>query len=88
MEGVRGDQRNHPYTVGMRSGLEASFSESMCEEIVVSEEYCKSIVEEKDGNIKALVVALPSLFIYTKVLPFPILYLCQYQLNIVRFLDH
>ena len=63
-------------------------SESMCEEIVVSEECCKSIVEDKVGNTKALVVVLPSLFINTKVFPFPILDLCQYQLNIVRFLDH
>ena len=60
----------------------------MCEELVVSEEYCNSIVEDKAGNIKALVVALPSVFINTKVFPFPILDLCQYQLNIVRFLDH
>ena len=60
----------------------------MCEEIFVSEECCESIVEDKDRNIKALVVALPSLFINTKVFPFPILNLCQYQLNIVRLLDH
>ena len=59
----------------------------MCEELIVSEEYCKYIVEEKAGNIKALVVALPYLFINTKVFPFPILNLCQYQLNIVIFLD-
>ena len=49
----------------MRSGLEASLSESMCEELVVSEECCNSIVEDKAGNIKAFVVALPSLFINT-----------------------
>ena len=60
----------------------------MCGEIVVSEKCCKSIVEDKAGNIKALVVALPSLFINTKVFPFPILDFCQYQLNIVIFLDH
>ena len=83
-----GSPIKHPYVVGLRSGLEASLSESMCEDLVVSEECCKSIVEEKAGNIKALVVALPSLFINTKVFPFPILNLCQYQLNIVRFLDH
>ena len=63
-------------------------SESMCEEIVVSEDCCNYIMEDKAGNIKDLVVALPSLFINTKVFPFPILNLCQYQLNIVRFLDH
>ena len=63
-------------------------SESMCEEFVVSEECCKSIVEDKAGNIKDLVVALPSLFINTTVFPFPILNLSQYQINIVRFLDH
>ena len=74
---------------GRRSGLEASLSESMCEDIVVSEECCKSIVEDKVGNIKALVVYFPSLFINNiKVFPFPILNLCQYQLNIVRLLDH
>ena len=60
----------------------------MCDEIVVSEKCCKSIVEDKDGNIKAFIVSLPSLFINTKVFPFPILNLCQYQLNIVGFLDH
>ena len=85
---MRGGQRKHPYVVGLRSSLEESLSESMCEEIVVSEECCKCNVEDKDGDIKALVVALPSLFINTKVFPFPILNLCQYQLNIVRFLDH
>ena len=87
VEWLRGGQRNHPYAVGLRSGLEASLSESMCKELVVSEECCKYIVEDKDGNIKALVVALPSLFINTKFFPFPILNLCQYQLNIVIFLD-
>ena len=75
---MRGDQRKHPYGVGLRSSLEASLSESMCEELVVSEEYCKSIMEEKYGNIKALVVDLASLFINIKVTPFPILDLCQY----------
>ena len=85
---MRGGQRKHPYVVGLRSGLEASLSESMCEELVVSEDCCKSIVEDRDGKIKALVVDLPSLFINTKVFPFLILNLCQYQLNIVRFLDH
>ena len=84
---MRGGQRKHPYAVGLIFGLEESLSESMCEEIVVTLECCKSIMEDKDGNIKALVVALPSLFINTKVFPFPILNLCQYQLNIVRFLD-
>ena len=54
----------------------------MCGDLVVSEECCKSIVEDKAGNIKDLVINLPSLFINTKV------NLCQYQLNIVRFLDH
>ena len=72
----------------MRSGVEVSLSEPMFEELVVSEECCKSIVEGKVGNIKALVATFPSLFINTKVFPFPILDLCQYQLNIVRFLDH
>ena len=85
---MRGDQRKHPYGVGLRSSLEASLSESMCEELVVSEECCNSIVEEKDDNFKALVVGLPYLFINTKLFPFPILNLCQYQLNIVIFLDH
>ena len=85
---MRGVQRNHPYVVGQRSGLEAILSEPMHEELVVSEECCKSIVEEKDENINSMVVSLPYLFINTKVFPFPILNLCQYQLNIVRFLDH
>ena len=88
MEEVRGGQRKHPYVVSLRSGLEESLSVSMCEELVVSEECCKFIVEEKAGDIKDLVVALPSLFINTKVFPFPIVELCRYQLNIVRFLDH
>ena len=63
-------------------------SESICEDIVVSDKCCESIVEDKADNIKALVVALASLFVNTKVFPFPILNLCQYQLNIVRFLCH
>ena len=62
---------------------------SLCaREICVSVECCNSIVEDKVGNIKDLVVALPSLFINAKVFPFPILNFCKYQLNIVRFLDH
>ena len=69
---MRWGQTKHPYVVGLRSGLEASLSESMCEELVMSEECSKSIVEDKAGNIKALVIALPSLFINTKVFPFPI----------------
>ena len=85
---MRRGQRNHPYAVGMRSGLEVSLSEPMFKELVVSEECCKSIVEDKYGNIKKLVVAFIYLFINTKVFPFPILNLCQYQLNIVKFLDH
>ena len=83
-----GGLRKHPYVVGMRSGLQASLSESICKDIVVSEECCKSIVEDKYNNIKALVVAFPPLFIKTKVFPFPILNLCQHELIIVRFLDH
>ena len=85
---MRRGQTKHPYVIGLIFGLEATLSESMCEEIVVSEEFCKCIVEDKYDNIKDLVVALPSLFINTKVFPFPILNLCQYQLNIVRLLDH
>ena len=82
-------QIKHHFPIGLRFGLEASLSESMCEEIVVSEECCKSIVKDKGGNIKYLVVSLPSLFINTKVLnPVSILNLCQYQLNVVIFLDH
>ena len=42
-----GDQRKHPYVVGLRYGLEASLSESMCEDLVVSEECCNSIMEGK-----------------------------------------
>ena len=76
MEGEGEDQRKHRNVVGLKSGLEASLSESMCEELVVSEEYCKSIVEDKASNIKALVVALPSYFINTKVFQFPIFDLC------------
>ena len=57
---MTGGQRKHPYATGLRYGLEVSLSESMCEELVVSEECCKSIVEDKDGNIKAFVVALHS----------------------------
>ena len=60
MESMSGGQRKHPYVVEMISRLEASLSESMCREIVVSEECCKSIVEDKARNIKDLVVALPS----------------------------
>ena len=73
MEGGRGYQIKHPYVVGLRSSLEASLSESMYEELDVSEEYSKSIVEQKARNIKALVVAFHSLLINTKLFPFPIL---------------
>ena len=45
-------------------------------ELFVSVEFCKSIIEDKDGNIKALVVTLPSYFINTEVFPFPIFDLC------------
>ena len=76
MEGVRIDQEEHPYVVGLKSGIEASFSEFVCEELCVSKECCKSIMEDKAGNIKALVVALPFYLINTKVFPFPIFYLC------------
>ena len=54
-----GGQRKHFYAIGLRSSLEASLNESMCEEIVVSEKCCKSIVKYKADNMKALVVALP-----------------------------
>ena len=73
---MRGGQRKHPYAVGLRFGLEVSLSEPMFEELVVSEECCKSIVEDKAGNIKDLAVDLPSYFSNTKVFPFPILDLC------------
>ena len=66
---MRGGQIKHPYAIGLRFGLEASLSNSMCVEIDVSEECCKSIVEDKAGNIKDLVVALPSLFINHKSVP-------------------
>ena len=45
-------------------------------ETCVSVECCKSIVEDKDGNIKYLDVASPSYFINTKVFSFPIFDLC------------
>ena len=47
-------------------------SELVCEEICVNKECCKSIVEDKASNIKALIVALPFYLINTKVFPFPI----------------
>ena len=37
---------------------------------------CNTIVEDKDGNIKALVVSLPSYLINTKKIHFPIFDLC------------
>ena len=73
---MRGDQREHPYALGLKSGIEASFSDFVCEEICVSKECCKSIVEDKVGNIKDLVVALPSYLINKKVFPFLIFDLC------------
>ena len=48
----------------------------MYEDIIVSVKDCRSVVEDKASNIKALVVALSSLFINTKLFPFPILNLC------------
>ena len=69
---MRGGQIKHPYVFGLRSSLKAILSDSFCEDIVVGEECCNSIVQEKDGNIKDFVVSLPSLFINTKVFPFPV----------------
>ena len=71
-----GDQEEHPYLVGLKSGIQEKLSEFVCKEICVSEKCCKSIVEDKAVNIEALVVALPSYLINTKVFPFPIFYLC------------
>ena len=76
MDYVSEDQEENPYVVGLKSGIKESLSEFVYEEICVSVECCKSIVEDKDGNIKALVVVLPSYFINTKVFPFPIFDLC------------
>ena len=76
MEGVRRDQEEHPYVVGLKYGIEERLSEFVCKEICVSEECCKTIVEDKASNIKDLVVALPSYLINTKVFPFPIFDLC------------
>ena len=76
---VRGDQQEHPYVVGLRFGIEEKLSEFACKELYVSVECyecCKTIVESKYVNINALVVALPSYFINTKVFPFPIFDLC------------
>ena len=42
----------------------------------MSKECCKSIVEDKVGNIKALVVDLLFYFINTNVFPFPLFDLC------------
>ena len=76
MDYVSGYQEENPYVVGLKSGIEASLCEFVCEELYVSKDCFKSIVEEKDGNIKALAVALPYYFINTKVFPFPIFDLC------------
>ena len=76
MEGVRRYQREHPYIVGLKSCIEESLSELVCEDLCVNKECCKSIMEDKPSNIKPLVVSLPSYFINTKVFPFPILDLC------------
>ena len=50
MEGVKGDQREHPYAIGLKSGIEASLSEFVCEELCVSKEWCKSVMEDKARN--------------------------------------
>ena len=76
MEGVGGEQKENPYVVGLKSGIKESLCEFVYEDICVSVECCKSIVEDKDGNIKALVVALPYYLINTKVFPFFIFDLC------------
>ena len=76
MDYVEGDQEEHPYVVGLKFGIEERLSEFVCKYIYVSEECCKNIVEDKAGNIKALVVALPSYLINTKVFPYPIFDLC------------
>ena len=44
MEGVRGDQEEHPYAVGLKYGIEEKLSEFVCKEIFVSVECCERVV--------------------------------------------
>ena len=76
MDFMRRDQEEHPFAVGLKYGIEEKLSEFVCKELCMSVECCKTIVEDKAGNIKALVVALPSYLINTKVFPFPIFDFC------------
>ena len=43
MERVEGDQEEHPYVVGLKSGIEEKLSEFMCKELCVSVECCECV---------------------------------------------
>ena len=43
MDQVKGDQEEHPYDVGLKSGIEAKLSEFLCKELSVSEECCECV---------------------------------------------
>ena len=44
VEGERGDQREHPYVVGLKFGIEVKLSEFECKELCVSVECCECLV--------------------------------------------
>ena len=44
MDYVEGDQEEHPYVVGLKSGIEEKLSEFMCKELCVSVECCECVV--------------------------------------------
>ena len=92
MDYVRRDQEEHPYAIGLKSGIEAKYSEccvkrALCEWRVLW--VCQRPCGDKAIDIfKGLVVDFSFHLINTKVFPFPIYDLCEYQSFIIRFLDH
>ena len=43
MEGVRGDKRENPYVAGLKSGIQESLSEFVCNRYCVSVEFYKCV---------------------------------------------
>ena len=44
MDYVRGYQEEHPYAVGLKSGIEEKLSEFVCKDLCVSVECCECVV--------------------------------------------
>ena len=43
MKGVRGNQTQDPYAIGLKSGIEETLSDFVCKDIFVSDECCDCV---------------------------------------------